>query len=90
LDGLLVKNTNKGELEEMAGTEEVIACDMAFLAIGFSNPEHSLPNQFGLELDPRGNIKTTGFQASKTGQTTPSGQTSGHNESMIFAAGAKA
>jgi len=75
----------KFQYEEIPGSEDVIDCDMAFLAIGFSNPEQSLANQFGLELDPRGNFKTAGFRASKlTGQTTPNGQTS---EPMIFAAG---
>lgn len=62
-----IKWTDKAQFkfEEIAGTEEVVACDMAFLAIGFVHHEKSLSSQFDLELDPRGNIKTTGFQTSK-------------------------
>lgn len=56
---------SKFEFEEIAGSEEIIACDMALLAIGFTHPEQSLPAQYNLELDPRGNIKTTGFKTSQ-------------------------
>ena len=32
-------------------------CELALLALGFTGPEKSLPEQFGLTFDPRGNIK---------------------------------
>ena len=32
-------------------------CDLALLALGFTGPEKTVPEQFGLALDERGNIK---------------------------------
>jgi len=50
---------------EIEGTEKVIPCDMALLAIGFKHPEHHGPvEQWQLDLDDKGNVKTTGFQTS--------------------------
>ena len=70
------------QFEELPNTSEVIPCEMALLAIGFAHPEkQGLVEQFGLELDPRGNIKASGYRASKN-----SGPTTSSN-SMIFAAG---
>lgn len=76
------------QFEEIPNSEEIIPCDLALLAIGFAHPEkNGLVEQFGLELDPRGNIKASGYRASKkSSQTTRSGLTTS-SESMIFAAG---
>jgi len=52
------------KFEEVIGSEELIRCDLALLAIGFTQPEQSLPVQFDLELDEKGNVKTTGFKTS--------------------------
>ena len=41
---------------EIKGTEKVWPCEMALLALGFTGPEKSLPEQFGLERDNRENI----------------------------------
>lgn len=54
------------KFEEIEGSEELHPCDLAFLAIGFTKPESSLPVMFNLDLDDRGNIKTTGFRTSKS------------------------
>ena len=32
-------------------------CEMVLLALGFTGPEKSLPEQFGLSFDERGNVK---------------------------------
>ncbi|MBO3697417.1 glutamate synthase subunit beta [Roseivirga sp. E12] len=54
------------QYEEVPGTENLIPCDMAFLAIGFSHTEHKgLVSQFGLKLDVRGNIHTNDYQTSE-------------------------
>jgi len=45
------------QMKEIPGTEFELKCELVLLALGFIHPEHSLPNQLGLELDPRGNIK---------------------------------
>lgn len=54
------------QFEEIADSKEVIPCDQAFLAIGFSHTQKKgVVEQFDLELDPRGNIECTRFQTSK-------------------------
>ncbi|MBT7950767.1 MAG: glutamate synthase subunit beta [Gammaproteobacteria bacterium] len=43
--------------EEVAGSEQELPCDLAFLAMGFLGPEKpGMLEQLGLELDARGNI----------------------------------
>lgn len=67
---------NPGErpqLIEVKGSEKVWPCDLGLLALGFTGPEKSLPEQFGLTFDPRGNVK--GEQQYQT------------NKAHIFAAG---
>ncbi|HEV3224061.1 MAG TPA: glutamate synthase subunit beta [Puia sp.] len=60
---------------EVAGTEEIIPCELALLAMGFVHPQHEgLVNDLGVELDERGNVKAT----EKSYQT---------NVEKIFAAG---
>ncbi|MDO7576459.1 MAG: glutamate synthase subunit beta, partial [Flavobacteriaceae bacterium] len=45
------------QLIEKEGSEKEWPCDLALLALGFTGPEKSLPEQFGLTFDARGNIK---------------------------------
>jgi glutamate synthase (NADPH/NADH) small chain len=46
-----------GKFEAVVGSEREIACDMVFLALGFTGPEKSpLISDFGIELDSRGLI----------------------------------
>jgi glutamate synthase (NADPH/NADH) small chain len=45
------------QLIEKEGSEKEWPCDLALLALGFTGPEKSLPEQFGLTFDDRGNIK---------------------------------
>jgi len=43
-----------------------LPCDLALLAIGFVHPEQdNVIQQFGLELDGRGNIQANNYQSSK-------------------------
>jgi glutamate synthase (NADPH/NADH) small chain len=44
------------KLIEIKGSEKEWPCELALLALGFTGPEQSLPDQFGLTYDPRGNI----------------------------------
>jgi glutamate synthase (NADPH) small chain len=54
-----------GKFEEVAGTERVVPCELAFLAAGFLHPQHNgMIDQFGVELDERGNVKTDDYQTS--------------------------
>lgn len=61
------------QLIEVKGSEKEWPCDLVLLALGFTGPDKSLPEQFGLNFDPRGNVK-----GEKLYQT---------NKSNIFAAG---
>jgi glutamate synthase (NADPH/NADH) small chain len=53
--------TEAGKLpkyQEIPGSERIIPCELALLAIGFVHPQHSgMIQELGLELDERGNVK---------------------------------
>jgi len=56
----------KSELVEIEGTERIIDCELALLAVGFVHPQHEgIVEQLGLELDNRGNVKTKDYKTSK-------------------------
>ncbi|GMW02700.1 MAG: dihydropyrimidine dehydrogenase subunit A [Candidatus Hydrogenedentota bacterium] len=50
-------DSGRMQMKEVAGSEFEIECELVLLAMGFVHPEHVLPKQLGLELDPRGNVK---------------------------------
>ena len=53
-------------LEEREGSEKEWSCELALLALGFTGPEKSIPEQLGLTYDERGNIKgETKYQTNK-------------------------
>ena len=45
------------QLVEIDGSEKEWPCELALLALGFTGPEKTVPEQFGLTYDVRGNIK---------------------------------
>jgi glutamate synthase (NADPH/NADH) small chain len=50
---------------EIAGTERILLCDLALLAMGFLHPQHQgLLDQLGVEYDERGNVKCNKYQTS--------------------------
>jgi glutamate synthase (NADPH) small chain len=54
--------------EEIPGTERIIPCELALLAIGFVGAEKAgLVEELKIELDERGNIKTTNYMSSEEG-----------------------
>ena len=54
--------------EEIAGTERIVACELALLAIGFVGAEKGgLVEELKLELDERGNIKSNNYMTSEDG-----------------------
>ncbi len=54
--------------KEVEGSERVLPCDMAFLAMGFLHPEpHGVLAQLDIELDDRGNVATKGFATNQEG-----------------------
>jgi len=42
---------------EVPGTEQVLKADLVLLALGFLGPEHPLAEEFGVDLDQRGNYR---------------------------------
>ena len=60
------RETGRYGFEEIEGSERVVPCTLALLAIGYLHPKHKgMIEQFGVELDERGNVKTKGHQTSK-------------------------
>jgi glutamate synthase (NADPH/NADH) small chain len=50
---------------EIEGTERVIPCELALLAMGFLHPQHGgMLEQLGIALDERGNVKANNYQTS--------------------------
>ncbi|ETN96591.1 glutamate synthase subunit beta [Zhouia amylolytica] len=50
------------QLKEVEGSEKEWPCDLALLALGFTGPEKTLPEQLGLDTDARSNIKGNNYQ----------------------------
>jgi glutamate synthase (NADPH/NADH) small chain len=62
-----VSNGKMG-FDEIPGTERVIPCELALLAIGFVGAEKGqLLSELGVELDIRGNIRTANYMSSTEG-----------------------
>jgi glutamate synthase (NADPH) small chain len=75
LEWKLTDDGRPARFVEVPGTEQVIACELALLAMGFVHPQHEgLVNDLGIELDERGNVRA----AEKSYQT---------NIEKIFTAG---
>lgn len=54
-----------GRFEEVEGSERVIPCQMALLAIGYTNPiQEGLLQELGVELTARGNVADNNYQTS--------------------------
>lgn len=63
-----VNAQGKMGFEEITGTEKVIPCELALLAIGFTGAEKGgMVEELNLELDERTNIKTTNYMSSEEG-----------------------
>ncbi|MEJ1236544.1 glutamate synthase subunit beta [Chryseolinea sp. T2] len=63
-----VNAQGKMGFEEIPGTERVVPCELALLAIGFVGAEkHGLVEELKLELDERGNIRTENYMSSVEG-----------------------
>jgi glutamate synthase (NADPH) small chain len=60
LEWKLTDDGRPARFVEVAGTEQVIPCELALLAMGFVHPQQEgLVNELGVELDERGNVKAT-------------------------------
>jgi glutamate synthase (NADPH/NADH) small chain len=63
-----VNNAGKMGFEEIPGSERVIACELALLAIGFTGAEkEGMIDELKVTLDERGNIKTQNYHTTHEG-----------------------
>src|SRR5690606_15007153 len=61
-------SNGKMAFDEIPGTERVMPCELALLAIGFVGAEKGLLlSELGVELDARGNIKTGNYVSTREG-----------------------
>ena len=55
----------KPQLIEIEGTEKILQCELALLAMGFVHPQHEgMLKQLPVELDERGNVKANNYMTS--------------------------
>lgn len=67
LEWKLTDDGRPARFVEVEGTEQIIPCELALLAMGFVHPQHDgLVNDLGVELDERGNVRA----AEKSYQTS--------------------
>jgi glutamate synthase (NADPH/NADH) small chain len=63
LEWKLTGDGRPAQFVEIPGSERVIPCELALLAMGFLHPQHQgLINELGVELDERGNVKANDKQ----------------------------
>jgi len=75
-----------GVLEEIAGSESEIPCDLALLAMGFTGPERvGIVEQLGLPLDARGNVMTSATGATSVPKVFASGDVSRGQSLVVWA-----
>lgn len=65
----IFKDGERPQLREIPNTEKNWDCDLVFLALGFTGPEKTLPEAFGLKTDFRSNIdaSTKNYKTSEPG-----------------------
>jgi glutamate synthase (NADPH/NADH) small chain len=60
LEWKMTEDGRPARFVEVAGTDQVIPCELALLAMGFVHPQQEgLVNDLGVELDERGNVKAS-------------------------------
>ncbi|HEY4154721.1 MAG TPA: glutamate synthase subunit beta [Puia sp.] len=60
LEWKLAEDGRPARFTEVPGSERVMPCELAFLAMGFVHPQHEgMIQDLGVELDERGNVKAT-------------------------------
>ena len=59
-----VNSGGRQQMQEIEGTERLIPCDLALLAIGFVHPENHLLESFGIEKTQAGTVKDSDYQTS--------------------------
>lgn len=66
--------TGQWSMKEVAGSEKYFPADLILLAMGFLGPEKQILTDIGLDLDPRGNVKSVnGLYGSSHGKIFAAG-----------------
>jgi glutamate synthase (NADPH/NADH) small chain len=74
------------KFDPLPGSDHVIEVDMVLLAMGFTGPVHSgMLKQFGVELDPRGNVATQGNYMSSVPGVFAAGDTRRGQSLVVWA-----
>ncbi|MFN8284844.1 MAG: glutamate synthase subunit beta [Chitinophagales bacterium] len=56
----------KPQIVEIEGTEGILPCELALLAMGFVHPQHEgMLQQANIELDERGNVRANNYKTNK-------------------------
>jgi glutamate synthase (NADPH/NADH) small chain len=75
-----------GRFQPIPGTETSVPCDLALLAMGFTGPERvGIVEEFGLALDPRGNVRTDATGATSVPGVFAAGDTSRGQSLVVWA-----
>lgn len=59
-----VNQAGRQQMQEIEGTERLIPCELALLAIGFKQPENQLLKSLGVEQSKAGTVKAKSYQTS--------------------------
>ena len=85
LRGLVISEVEfkNGKFEPVAGSRRELPAQLALLAMGFVGPEHgAMISQFGVELDPRGNVARNNSYATNVEGVFVAGD-AGRGQSLI-------
>ncbi len=85
LRGLVISEVEfkDGKFEPVAGSRRELPAQLALLAMGFVGPEHgAMISQFGVELDPRGNVARNNTYATNVEGVFVAGD-AGRGQSLI-------
>jgi glutamate synthase (NADPH/NADH) small chain len=75
-----------GKVRPLPGGDFLLPCGLALLAMGFVGPEHNgIVDQFGLALDPRGNVRTDASGATSVRGVFAAGDTSRGQSLVVWA-----
>jgi glutamate synthase (NADPH/NADH) small chain len=74
------------KFDPLPGSDHVIEADMVLLAMGFTGPvHHGMLKQFGVDLDPRGNVATQGNYMSSVPGVFAAGDTRRGQSLVVWA-----
>jgi glutamate synthase (NADPH/NADH) small chain len=91
LSGIRLDWSERGDggrpiMQELPGTEFEIETDLVLLALGFLHPEQEgMLEDFGVEMDPRGNVKTSNDRMTSVDKVFVAGDMSRGQSLVVWA-----